>query len=90
MASLGSASAAAAVREKGMSSRLARGKHDWIPEELEGDGAEEALGRPSLHGRCVQVPFAEAIVSCTSISCFGDMPSRYDYKQLWIYIFAES
>jgi len=54
-----------------MSSRLASGEHDRIPEELEGDGAEEAFRRPSLHCCCVQVPLAEAIVPYTSIFNFS-------------------
>ena len=53
-----------ATRGSEGSARLAGGEHDRVPEELEGDGAEEALGRAGLHGRGVQVALAEAVVPC--------------------------
>ena len=52
---------------RGGRARLAGGQHDRVPEELEGDGAEEALGRACLHGRGVQVALAEAIVPCMAL-----------------------
>ena len=36
-------------------SRLSGGQHDWIPEEVHGDGAEEVLGCPSKLCSRVQV-----------------------------------
>ena len=60
--------------QEGAVRRGGEGAHVWpvgsmtgSREELEGDGAEEALGRACLHGRGVQVALAEAIVPCMAL-----------------------
>ena len=61
------------LRGCGKRARLAGGEHDRVPEQLEGDGAEEAFGRPRLHGCCVQIPLAEAAVPCVvQVKVFND------------------
>ena len=61
---------------RGGRARLAGGQHDRVPEELEGDGAEEALGRACLHGRCVQVALAEAVVPCMALPTVRSLLGR--------------
>lgn len=54
-----------AIAARGMqscvgNSRLSCGEHDRVPEDLEGDGAEESLWGACLQRCCIQVALAEA------------------------------
>ena len=47
-----------------VSVRLASWQHDWVSEELEGNGAEERLWSPGLQRRCIKIPLSKAANAC--------------------------